>query len=464
MSLESESIRPLSSHTEIGRDEDNANTNTNTNNDPSRRVGILPSAPLSTGSISTSNERKKVQQRKGTKGLSNETSLPTTIGVSSSQSQRKERRERRKQQQQQQQQLRSTTDNTVSKSSGGSVLWTVLVIGIVFCLIDVAYIIRLVEKMPHEGLASATDAIESGGIHSANHRILPLPIQPSLGKNAAGSGGNQLSRQQLLHDKERILQLLEEAGVTVDVEEDAEMIQELPTWTQVVSLYGEEPVIHGLEQCEIFQKRSDAAEHFVSTAGTFNSGTNLMAELLIHNCHMQARMDKYGAENRGVRWQVPWYVPYFLPCTDCCLVLSLDSWFLILLSFLILILIPRLALFQLPKNNLKNRGVKKGANIHLPGMKNFDKPIRHIMMPTLMPTIYCQQLPFVIPWFGCNRCAGMNMPPIGITTRIIVPTLIPMRWTYPRRFDIPNSLVTMNRSYIYGMIITVNICRHHFQD
>jgi hypothetical protein len=31
-----------------------------------------------------------------------------------------------------------------------------------------------------------------------------------------------------------------------------------------------------------------------------------MAELLIHNCHMQERMEKFGAPNRGIRWQVPW--------------------------------------------------------------------------------------------------------------------------------------------------------------
>ena len=31
-----------------------------------------------------------------------------------------------------------------------------------------------------------------------------------------------------------------------------------------------------------------------------------MAELLIANCRMQDRMNKYGKTNRGVRWQVPW--------------------------------------------------------------------------------------------------------------------------------------------------------------
>jgi hypothetical protein len=31
-----------------------------------------------------------------------------------------------------------------------------------------------------------------------------------------------------------------------------------------------------------------------------------MAELLIANCHMPARMEKYGRINKGIRWQVPW--------------------------------------------------------------------------------------------------------------------------------------------------------------
>jgi hypothetical protein len=62
-----------------------------------------------------------------------------------------------------------------------------------------------------------------------------------------------------------------------------------------------------LETCEAFQQqRGDAADHFVGTAGTFNSGTNLMSELMIHNCQMTARMKKYGKVNKGIRWQVPW--------------------------------------------------------------------------------------------------------------------------------------------------------------
>lgn len=107
----------------------------------------------------------------------------------------------------------------------------------------------------------------------------------------------------LATNKEPLIALLRDAGVEVD----DEIVQRLPTWQQVADLYGSEPVMFGLETCHKFRNENgDPANHFVSTAGTFNTGTNLMAELLIHNCHMPARMKKYGHKNRGVRWQVLW--------------------------------------------------------------------------------------------------------------------------------------------------------------
>ena len=70
------------------------------------------------------------------------------------------------------------------------------------------------------------------------------------------------------------------------------------------SVYGKEPIIYGLDTCELFRESSDPADHFLAVAGTFNSGTNLLSELLIHNCHLPARMAKYGSINEGIRWQV----------------------------------------------------------------------------------------------------------------------------------------------------------------
>lgn len=109
--------------------------------------------------------------------------------------------------------------------------------------------------------------------------------------------------QSVKDDKERILQLFIEAGLK---DMDDATYAALPKWSDVTKMYGNEPRILGLEKCQAFQNKGNRWDHFVSTAGTFNSGTNLMAEMLIHNCHMQDRMDKLGAQNRGVRWQVPW--------------------------------------------------------------------------------------------------------------------------------------------------------------
>jgi hypothetical protein len=105
-----------------------------------------------------------------------------------------------------------------------------------------------------------------------------------------------------------IRQLLSEAlGNNGKLQEiDPETMQRLPTVQDVTALYGATPVVLGLETCATFQHLPimDVAEHLVSVAGSFNTGTNLLAELLIANCVMPERLRKYGTH--GVRWQVLW--------------------------------------------------------------------------------------------------------------------------------------------------------------
>jgi hypothetical protein len=105
-----------------------------------------------------------------------------------------------------------------------------------------------------------------------------------------------------LSESSHILNLLHEAGVELN----AETYARLPQWSEVTALYGSKPVFVGLESCKRFQSMGIAADHFVSVAGTFNTGTNALSENLIANCHMPKRIKKYGARNRGVRWQVNW--------------------------------------------------------------------------------------------------------------------------------------------------------------
>ena len=111
--------------------------------------------------------------------------------------------------------------------------------------------------------------------------------------------------QEVDHDKEPIYEILEQAGIYRRTLNKATRAQ-LPTWTHVVKEYGDHPLIYGLEQCEAFVADHDRTISFFGIAGTFNSGTNLLAELLIQNCQISERMEKYGEDQRGIRWQVPW--------------------------------------------------------------------------------------------------------------------------------------------------------------
>jgi len=119
-------------------------------------------------------------------------------------------------------------------------------------------------------------------------------------------GGPDSKKQKVL-DKGPIINLLLQAGIVPSIGDmDLEMLDALPNWQDVVDLYGDKPVYRGLDQCEKFRNSGNDFDHFVSVAGTFNTGTNLMSDLLHYNCHMPARMKKFGKANRGVRWQVLW--------------------------------------------------------------------------------------------------------------------------------------------------------------
>lgn len=223
-----------------------------------------------------------------------------------------------------------------NKNDGISILWALLLLGLVFCLADVAYILRYVDTSAalvkhdapyiHEGEDAPIANFEN--FYGANWTVQEYREI----RRATNIHGWDYNKQTLdkgekkvivaLTDEEwldivdmkrTVLEMLLRVFKLKEVTElrheiDAEILRDLPTSKEVFTLYGDKPRILGLtdQTCERFQQHSDRAEHYVSTAGTFNSGTNLMAELLIHNCVMKDRMAKYGDDQKGVRWQVPW--------------------------------------------------------------------------------------------------------------------------------------------------------------
>jgi hypothetical protein len=204
---------------------------------------------------------------------------------------------------------RPTSSNSNSNLLFGghqpNLLTVFLFAGLLFCLLDVLYILRYVTlQQDQQEQTQPSDetqqvALPGGDSTAAGGRAKNEPKQPQY-----------LPLEWASNDKQPILDLIQEAAGVVP---DADTAERLPTAQQYQDLYGRQPVVLGLESCARFQHQVDAAEHFLSVAGTFNTGTNLLAELLIANCHMPARVERYGPVQRGVRWQVTWgkHTPVF---------------------------------------------------------------------------------------------------------------------------------------------------------
>lgn len=122
-----------------------------------------------------------------------------------------------------------------------------LVAGLIFTLLDVLYALWLVEDQNVE---------------------LPLHSSFSTSEGSAGTIGVDGHSGGDVHSgsKEEIFEILRDAGLDPLQDLDQETIDELPSWEEVVALYGEEPVVYGLEQCEVFQSATDGLG-LVSTAG-----------------------------------------------------------------------------------------------------------------------------------------------------------------------------------------------------
>ena len=117
------------------------------------------------------------------------------------------------------------------------------------------------------------------------------------------SKNNNTTKNRNDDGKERIYEILHQAGINVQTDLNQETIDSLPTWDMITKLFGTGPRIMGLERCDEFRTNTDPTIRFFGIAGTFNSGTNLLSELMIQNCQITERMVVYGNKSKGIRWQ-----------------------------------------------------------------------------------------------------------------------------------------------------------------
>eukprot|EP00956_Cyclotella_meneghiniana_P019180 scaffold32705_cov76-Cyclotella_meneghiniana.AAC.2 len=107
-------------------------------------------------------------------------------------------------------------------------------------------------------------------------------------------------------DDNYIRDLLDEANLTLPTEEEEETITNanIPSRSDVTSQYGPHPILHNLESCPVFRSTIPIQHRMMGVAGLFNTGTNYLASLLEHNCHLPNRNSH--ARLYPFREQVPW--------------------------------------------------------------------------------------------------------------------------------------------------------------
>ena len=111
---------------------------------------------------------------------------------------------------------------------------------------------------------------------------------------------SNITYDEAIKGRERLVDILNEAGI-IDIDPIA--ISKLPKWTSVKKLYGDKPVVLGLERCEEFRTKFPLDDASIGPSGMFNTGTNPFAMYISENCILpNNKHDKAG----GTRWQVPW--------------------------------------------------------------------------------------------------------------------------------------------------------------
>jgi hypothetical protein len=170
---------------------------------------------------------------------------------------------------------------------------TLCLLGLVFLSVDVYLGITYLKVITKQQQQQQQQSMTS------NISPILLPVDSQRFENDQSLNLNRLV------GREAVLELFQQAGIK---NLDDATIQKLPTWKQVVDLFGERPILVNLKKCSGFRRAVPETERMVGAAGMFSTGTNLVTHLLKQNCRISARLKKYGTnatlEQLGMRWQV----------------------------------------------------------------------------------------------------------------------------------------------------------------
>lgn len=150
-------------------------------------------------------------------------------------------------------------------------------------------VLALVMVLVNLLLESAHEETMANGPKKNNARN-SIPKQPAVTEEES---------QDPWKKKEKLIQIMKMADVNIT----EDVLEALPSWKQVVDRFGPAPKILGLETCEAFNAKVPQERRQLAPAGMFNSGTNLLFQLLQKNCKVHPKAPGMG---RGIDWQVNW--------------------------------------------------------------------------------------------------------------------------------------------------------------
>ena len=154
-----------------------------------------------------------------------------------------------------------------------------------------------VTKFVESSSAAATKTTEGGTTSTTTGGkgpTQPLPLKFKV-HNGELIIPERNKTEEIEHFENPLLKILKHANIP----DTPELRAKLPTWEQVVERFGSQAKIVGLETCPSFREQVPIFKRMVGPAGPFNSGTNLLYELLTKNCANPHKKDV-------VKWGVNW--------------------------------------------------------------------------------------------------------------------------------------------------------------
>ena len=106
-------------------------------------------------------------------------------------------------------------------------------------------------------------------------------------------------------DMKPILKILCQGGYDVSKTSNEVDRSRLPKWSEILAAYGP-PKILGLETCQAYRDKIKPEQRRVAPAGMFNTGTNLLQNLLHINCDFSDLDMGKSKHSEHFAWQVPW--------------------------------------------------------------------------------------------------------------------------------------------------------------